>query len=414
MSMRDDRNHPPSEDLFAYRDGELGPEKRALIEAHVMGCSICRSFIDQVSSLEAELRQSPDRAPAEYLERLHESVRARIAASDVAAGAQGALPEEAREEPAAPGGAREIPGRAGEIPGRAGAWRERERRRSWERTGDDDRIRDVPRLPWAAILSTASAAAAVLVVVVILIKQGIYQHAVTPRLPPVAMRAPGGGMNDSTAVAGGAKSDVAARARREAASGSLAREKDLVKQEAERRDAAKLEANAKDQLGERESLDKTRVSQRAPAQGTVTIREEIGENGEPPPAASQGGEEPQKKAANAAPRSLADASNAPGARYDALLGRFGLPPVWDGALVSPGALERAEPELKSLYSSGGAGRDSARVRLYLAEAARLRYAPGDSILYQEIEGHYRRAIELAGSDAETARVAEERLRTLER
>ena len=64
--------------------------------------------------------------------------------------------------------------------------------------------------------------------------------------------------------------------------------------------------------------------------------------------------------------------------------------------------------------SGGAGSDSAGVRLYLAEAARLRYAPGDSTLYDEILRHYRRAADLAGPGSEIARVAEERLRTLER
>ena len=101
-------------------------------------------------------------------------------------------------------------------------------------------------------------------------------------------------------------------------------------------------------------------------------------------------------------------------RYQSILTRFGLPPVWDGARVSPEALANAEPELRSLYVSGGAGSDSARIRLYLAEATRLRYAPGDSTLYDEIRRHYRRAIDLAGPDAETARVAEERLRTLER
>jgi hypothetical protein len=99
--------------------------------------------------------------------------------------------------------------------------------------------------------------------------------------------------------------------------------------------------------------------------------------------------------------------------YEELLNRFGLPPVWDSR-VTPETLQRAEPELRSLYVSGGADGDSARVRLYLAEAARLRYAPGDSLLLDEIEHHYRRAIDLAGPGSETARVAEERLQTLER
>jgi hypothetical protein len=50
----------------------------------------------------------------------------------------------------------------------------------------------------------------------------------------------------------------------------------------------------------------------------------------------------------------------------------------------------------------------------LAEAARLRYGPGDSDLYDEIQHHYQRVIELAGPDADVARVARERLRSLER
>jgi len=54
------------------------------------------------------------------------------------------------------------------------------------------------------------------------------------------------------------------------------------------------------------------------------------------------------------------------------------------------------------------------VRRYIAEATRLRYAPGDSALYDEIQRHYRRAIDLAGPDAETARVAADRLHSLER
>jgi len=62
--MKEDLMHPSSEELFAYRDGELTPEKRAILEAHVSGCSICRALIDQVSALEAELRTGADRRPA--------------------------------------------------------------------------------------------------------------------------------------------------------------------------------------------------------------------------------------------------------------------------------------------------------------------------------------------------------------
>jgi hypothetical protein len=99
--------------------------------------------------------------------------------------------------------------------------------------------------------------------------------------------------------------------------------------------------------------------------------------------------------------------------YHAILARFGLPALWDPS-VTPEALANAEPDLRSFYMSGNAGADSARVRLYMAEAARLRYGPGDTELYDEIQHHYRRVIELAGPDADVARLAKERLRSLER
>ena len=112
-------------------------------------------------------------------------------------------------------------------------------------------------------------------------------------------------------------------------------------------------------------------------------------------------------------RSRADEQLAAGSEYQAVLRRYGLPPVWDEQ-VAPQTLERAEAELRTLYVSGGAGADSARVRLYLAEALRLRYTPGDTTLYEGIVHHYRRAIALGRTDPDAARVAEERLRSLER
>lgn len=414
MSPWNDPIHPPSEDLFAYRDGELGPEKRALIEAHVQGCSICRSFVDQVSSIEAELRQSPDRAPSEYLERLHESVRARIAAGGPEEiGAAGAAGEARRAEDTPP---------ARDAHGRAGAWRERERRRiAAKEARDDGRIKEVPRLPWAAVLSTVSAAAAVLVVVGILIKQGLYQQPVAPKAPTVASRGPEEAMpGDSEAPSDGRKSDVGV-GEREAALGNLARGKSSDQDMQGRRDA-KLEG--KDTPAARENLGLAKTadgSARAPSADGIAPESQTGQFREEPPAASKRVAESQKPGANMTQRSQAEDLNAGAGRpdaaagaYEVLIARFGLPPVWDGATVSPETLERAEPELLDLYLSGEAGADSARVRLYLAEAARLRYAPGDATLHQEIERHYRRAIELAGPDAETARVAEERLRTLER
>jgi len=106
------------------------------------------------------------------------------------------------------------------------------------------------------------------------------------------------------------------------------------------------------------------------------------------------------------------AGSTPGA-YNALLRRFGLPPVWAEGLSSE-SLKRAEPELRYLYQSGRADTDSARVRLYLAEAARLRYVSGqDTTLYYQINRHYRRAIRLGGPDGDVGRIARERLGTLQ-
>jgi putative zinc finger protein len=333
--MKRDPLHPPSEDLFAYRDGELVPEKRALIEAHVMGCSVCRTFIDQVSALEAELRQSPDQAPAGYLEGLHESVRARIATGASEAGAG-----------------------------------KKERRGDEEGTGGErGRVKEAPSLPWAAIISTVSAAAAVMVVVVILIKQGPYQRMFTPGPKATASRTPA------------AKNEVAP--------------------------APAPTEEGKDRLQKRADEVAMKTAP-APAPAGLAAREEANKAARPESMFQMVGGEP-----SAAVGSLSEeAARSP--RYAAILARYGLPPLWDGARVAGEALANAEPEFRSLYMSGIAGRDSARVRLYLAEAARLRYAPGDSTLYLEILHHYRRAIELAGPDAETARVAAERLRTLER
>ena len=382
MTMRNESIHPPPEDLFAYRDGELMPEKRTLIEAHVMGCSTCRSFIDQVSSLEAELRQSPDRAPADYLERLHESVRARIAAAG-GPEAVAAVGERLDEVPAV-GDARRIPP----------AWAGRERRGDFAAGTDEDQRGKAPRLPWAAVLSTASAAVAVLVVVVILLKQGVGQRVMPPG--PLANRAP--------AETGDSRVTLGAAGEKDAAAKKAA---DESKEALGRRDKQKLEAkSAEDRLAKGDANAPAPAAEKPAAQGAIQ-QDEIIQNQQEALTPPAGTEENRSRAA--APTMSLTSSG-----YEELLSRFGLPPVWDGARVTPEALQRAEPELRSLYVSGGADGDSARIRLYLAEAARLRYMPGDSTLLQEIENHYRRAINLASPGSETARVAEERLQTLER
>jgi len=123
--MKEDLMHPSSEELFAYRDGELTPDKRAILEAHVSGCSICRALIDQVSALEAELRQAPTAAPPGYLDRLSESVRARVAAaSSERAGPWRRRPRNPGDAEVAP----RSPGRFKEGDGRGGRAARLERR----------------------------------------------------------------------------------------------------------------------------------------------------------------------------------------------------------------------------------------------------------------------------------------------
>ena len=414
--MKSDRPiHPPSEDLFAYRDGELAPEKRALIEAHVMGCSTCRSFIDQVSSLEAELRQSPDRAPAEYLDHLHEAVRARIVAA-------GPVPAAEAEELAGEPVRHPAPGRDRRASIRGG----RERRGNEDdAAGDRARMKDAPKLPWAAVLSTAGAAAAVLVVVVILMRQGF-----SPELP-VTQRARERSAAQAPTV--GSKSDRDLKATRDARKKSAEQNKQFLDKSkdqgagAEEHQAGSLNRAAKKPEPGLAPLGKTADTHTRGGRSDegiteITQKEEAGATGEKLPEKRAAGEpapspESTRELSNAAPQALsappaADQLQAP-SPYDALMQRLGIPPVWDGAVVTPEALERAEPELRSLYVSGGAGADSARLRLYLAEAVRARYTPGDSVAYEEIEHHYKRAIALS-KDAKTARVAAERLQTLQK
>src|SRR2546427_1993482 len=126
--------HPTPEDLFAYRDGELKADRRVVMEAHVLGCHVCREMIDEASRLEADLMAGTGAPGDSYFERLTEQVMSRVAAADTA-------PAHERR--------------------RAPAEAELERKRASE-----------PKLPWFALASTASAAAAVIVVVVLLVRHG--------------------------------------------------------------------------------------------------------------------------------------------------------------------------------------------------------------------------------------------------
>jgi len=130
--------HPPREELFAYRDGELKADHRVVVEAHVLGCHACRELIDEVSRMEAELGAGAPAPKEAYFERLTERVMTKVLAADTAPAVERRRPE-----------------------GEAAAETE------WE-----EKRRLKPKLPWFALASTASAGAAVIVVVVLLVREG--------------------------------------------------------------------------------------------------------------------------------------------------------------------------------------------------------------------------------------------------
>jgi len=352
--------HPTREDLFAYRDGELSADRRVLVEAHVLTCRSCRDLIDEVSAVEASLRASPDRVGDAYFDRLTESVMRRVG-SDAA---PAPIPIDRR---------------------RSDAGAEAEGKRA-----------HAPKLPWAILLSAGSAMAAVLVVAVFLVRE----RAVLPSAPqpialersaPDAARLKAGA--ESASVAPAKDERQAALNRKQAAGKKTAASTDskvLAQAPAEgRRDQAALQKmSAQQELSEKPAPVKDRVA-RAPATGSAA--------GLAPLAAA-----PDAKAVGgnvAAPSP---------ATYESVIHRYGLPPVW-GPGVSDEMILRAEPALRNLYRVGGASEDSARVRLYLAEATRIRAGSSpDSTAIDEIAKHYRRAISLA-RDPETASVARSRL-----
>jgi hypothetical protein len=126
----------------------------------------------------------------------------------------------------------------------------------------------------------------------------------------------------------------------------------------------------------------------------------------------------QKKAALAAPQAsmapsttIGDAAGAPPPtdEYAAVLRAHGLPPVYDPARVSRDKLLKAENDLRYLYMTGRAQTDSARVRLYLAEAARAKADPADSAAVEGVIHHYWRAIRLSRNDPAVSAMAWRRL-----
>lgn len=359
------QNHPPLEELFAYRDGELDLEKRSLIEAHVLSCSACQTRLDATSDAEGMLRQGLQDPSDDYFKELAGSVMARVAGAD---------PKGATHAPAAADRPRE---------------RESERGRA-------------PSLPWAAILSAASAAAAVGVVVVMLVqRQDAWHRAPAPDVVglPDRTESPknieGGGEEDTPVASEPPESEQAL----DAGESAETKKSDLSADKLAAPSVPPSGAGLKDQrMGavREEEITTQSASEALPeaalqkAPGDVATRV----------AAIR---------AKAEAAAAGSAPNAGGPGFAEVAARHGLPLLYDPARVSGGALLSAEPDLRVLYQTGRAGADSARVRLYLAEAARERAAGSfDAETFDSIVHHYRRAVVLA-RDVETARIARKRL-----
>jgi hypothetical protein len=390
--MSANQPHPDREELFAYRDGELKSERRVVLEAHVLGCHACRELIDDVSRMEADLSVGAPVPKDAYFERLAEQVMAKVAAADTA-------PAHERRRPEA------------EV--------------DWE-----EKRALKPKLPWFALVSTASAATAVIIVGVLMVREGAVWRsapsvAVLERSAPDAARS--GAMSDSaTAASPGSRSEEKKRADRAAppqASVPSGDQKIAIREDQPKADAkevaGKAQATTPVDLGsgaanrqranegdlEKNSFARDKDSTSHAASGFDELASRARATAEAPSARRTAPE------ASAQRVLIGNAAEPVGPALKSLLERYGLPPVW-GPGVSDDLVLQAEPALRNLYRTGGAATapDSARVRLYLAEAARVRAGAAlDSTAIEEIVHHYRRAIRLAGHDAEIRRVATERL-----
>jgi hypothetical protein len=108
------------------------------------------------------------------------------------------------------------------------------------------------------------------------------------------------------------------------------------------------------------------------------------------------------------------AGEPPTDEYAAVLRAHRLPPVYDPARVDRDAVLGAENDLRYFYMSGRAETDSARVRLYLAEAARAKADPSDSAAVEGVIHHYWRAIRLSRNDPAVSAMAWRRLEDYQR
>ena len=362
--------HPAPEELYAYRDGELSAERRAFVETHVTACRVCRERMDEMSKLEASLRAHPDTVGDAYYERMQAQVMAKVHAAS----------------PPSRAPIREVP---------------LERRR--DDVEHEERRRGAPKLPWIAVGSAVSAMAAVVVVVVLLVRQGsMPQVAVLERSAPDASKL--GAVSDTSEARGPAAPPAATQAAPR--DDARARERQLA-------ETPKAKQQPTDQVAvapyaEGEKKDKTAANEMGDQKVALRPEEDL--------MAKRSALKDEARLQQAEPQaSMAPQASAPptaGNRYESALSRFGLPPLW-GPGVSDDLVLKAEPVFRNLYRTGGATTplDSARVRLYLAEAARLRAgAAPDSAAIDEIERHYRRAIRLGSEDPATVSTAVQRLR----
>jgi hypothetical protein len=358
--------HPPHEDLYAYRDGELAAERRLVIEAHVVGCRACRESIDELSELEAQLRMSSDGVEEGYYERLTERTMERVHAA-------------------------------------APSPRVERRRSPVETAYEETRVR--PRFPWPALTAAMGAAATVVVVVVLLIRQeSVWRSApsvtVLERSAPDAARQGSGA--DTTVPPPPEPPPLGARGTAETAPPAASPTAPGLADGAGKKDAAP--STSEDLLSKSEA-----GSQKLQVRDETTASAAL-EESQTKRAADVSVQQAAPQAGVGSTLAREQAASAP--VFETTLRRYALPPVW-GPGVSDDLVLRAEPALRNLYRTGGAATalDSARVRLYLAEAARIRLGSAlpDSAAAEEITHHYRRAIQLGASDAVTRNTASARL-----
>ncbi len=383
--MKPNAHHPTTEELFAYRDGELTPDRRSVIEAHVLACAHCRVQIDEMSALESDLKLRPDAVGQAYYEKMTESVLARVAAAEMAA-------EKALMDP---------------MP--------RLDRRRPDAAETEGGARRRLRLPWIGIAGTGAAALAVALVAVLLLnRQEDWVRAPRPGvMGEMKGRAPA---RDSALAKNRSRKAADATSRKDqAAEVGQGKKVAAIQQAKPTADVTSSKLSAPEETARRENATHgTEVDERVKSDASLKSARSSAppdaQSETPAAAMTRGGQADQVRSLNLGQAEQALPSDrAPGEGYAGVLRKHGLPVLWDES-VPPETLLRAESDLRRVYQTHRAGADSARIRLYLAEAERARLGDSaDSAAIQRIANHYRRAIGLARGDAALAAVARRRL-----